>query len=182
MNYWKERIVEMLMVKSKLDEVDEEPLWDYYLPELPAKPEEIARAQKEHNLKLSQEYIDFLLLANGWKAFCGDTDLFGTKDFSSDAMERARRQLRVEAESNREVFEMQEHLLPIAASEEDKEVFVLVMAEGEKFGQVIWLSGEEIDRFASFSEFFESMIAYNRLFLEWAIAEKNNQTHPYQPQ
>ena len=182
MNYWKERIVEMLMVKSKLDEVDEEPLWDYYLPELPAKPEEIARAQKEHNLKLSQEYIDFLRLANGWKAFWGDTHLLGTNDFSSDAMTYARNQLRIEALYDRDLFQMQDHLLPIGVTLTDKDLFVLVMADGDQFGQVIWLAGGEIDRFASFGEFFDSMIAYNRLRLEDAIADNNDQKHLTQPQ
>lgn len=38
----------------------------------------------------------------------------------------------------------------------------MVLKEGEDYGTVIWLAGGEIERFDSFTEFFEAMIEYNR--------------------
>ena len=47
----------------------------------------------------------------------------------------------------------------------------VVLAEGENYGQIVWLAGGEIDRFSSFIEFFDSMMEYNRLGLERMIDE-----------
>lgn len=81
-------------------------------------------------------------------------------------MSLARQLLNAEADCDQSLKDMQEHLLPVAVSRTDKDLFVMVTAEGEQHGQVIWLAGGEIDTFSSFSDFFEAMIDYNKEELE----------------
>lgn len=157
----KKDIAVLLDVRNQLMEADKQGLWEYHFPEVAATPEEITEIQKRLNLALSEEYKTFLLCANGWKCFFQMVDLFGTNDLISDKMEFARDLLAVEMEYDQELQELKDQLLPIAASEDDNDLFAMVLAPGERFGEVIWLAGGEIERFPSFMDFFESMIKYN---------------------
>ncbi len=159
MNKWKNRIEEMQAIRDELCQADREQMWEYYHPEEAAERSEIMSVQEKLQINLSQEYIDFLLCANGWKCFYQLVDLFGTKDFDSEIMSYARTLLNAELEDNK-------HLFPIAVSRTDKDLFVMVLETGSEYGQVIWLAGGEIERFDSFGEFFEAMIEYNREELE----------------
>ena len=47
----------------------------------------------------------------------------------------------------------------------------MVLTEGRENGQIIWLAGGEIERFHSFSDFFEAMIEYNKEELEDILDE-----------
>lgn len=171
MNEWKERIEEMRAVRDELYQADREQMWEYYHPEGAAERSEILSAQEKLQINLSQDYIDFLLCANGWKCFYQLVDLFGTKDFDSEIMSYARELLNVELEYHDELRTVKEYLFPIAVSRTDKDLFVMVLAEGSEYGQVIWLAGGEIERFDSFGEFFEAMIEYNQGDLEDMEAE-----------
>ncbi len=56
-----------------------------------------------------------------------------------------------------------EELLPIAASLEQADVFVMLIEEGAVGPRVLWLAeGELIDTFDSFGQFFVSMIEYTK--------------------
>jgi hypothetical protein len=57
-----------------------------------------------------------------------------------------------------------DRLLPIATTLEDRDLFVLDLETGE----VIWLAGEEIDRYPNFDEYFAAMVAYNQQEIESA--------------
>lgn len=168
---WMVRIVRMLKVRNEMYLADKEQLWDYYYPELAAQPEDILSLQKKLNVTLSQDYIDFLLRADGWKCFYHDVDLFGTKDFDTESMTYASLLLSVELEYHDSLRQMKDQLLPIAVSRTDKDLFVMVLTEGKDFGQIVWLAGGEIDRFSSFIEFFDSMMEYNQLELEEMLNE-----------
>ena len=168
---WMVRIVRMLEVRNKMYLADKDQLWDYYYPELAAQPEDIMSLQKKPNVTLSQDYVDFLLRADGWKCFSQDVDLFGTKDFDAEIMTYARQLLNVELEYHDSLRQIKDYLLPIAVSRTDKDLFVMVLTEGKDFGQIVWLAGGEIDRFSSFIEFFDSMMEYNRLGLERMLNE-----------
>lgn len=168
---WMVRIVRMLEVRNKMYLADTEQLWDYYYPELAAQLEDILSLQKKLNVTLSQDYIDFLLRANGWKCFYQNVDLFGTKDFGAKNMTYAKQLLNVELEYHDSLRQIKDYLLPIAVSRTDKDLFVMVLTEGKDFGQIVWLAGGEIDRFSSFVEFFDSMMEYNQLELEEMLNE-----------
>lgn len=162
----KRDIVILLNVRNKLMEADKQGLWEYHFPEAAATHEGVMEIQRKLNLTLSEEYKNFLLCANGWKCFFQMVDLFGTNELISDKMEYAREMLSIEMEYDSELQELKNCLLPIAMSEDDRDLFVMVLAEGERFGEVIWLAGGEIERFKSFMEFFESMIKYNEREVE----------------
>ena len=162
MDKWKKLLVEMLMVRDELYKADKEQLWEYHYPEVAAEPREILLVQQLLQFPLCQDYIDFLLCANGWKCFYQLVDLFGTKDFEAENMSRAKMLLDTELEYDESLNDIKEYLLPIAVSQTDKDLFVMVLTEGRRYGEVIWLAGGEIERFTSFSDFFEAMIEYNK--------------------
>ncbi len=169
----KKDIVALLNVRNRLMEADKQGLWEYHFPEVAATHEEVMQIQGKLKLTLSEEYKTFLLCANGWKCFFQMVDLFGTKELISDKMEFAREILAEEMEYDLELQELKNYLLPIAMSEDDKDLFVMVLADGERFGEVIWLGGGEIERFKSFMEFFESMIKYNEGELERMLTQNS---------
>ena len=171
---WKERIIMMLMVKNALYQADKEQLWEYHYPEVAAQMKEILSVQKKLDVKFSEEYTEFLQYANGWKALYQLVDLFGTRDFDSESMEYARKLLNTEMANDKSLDRWGGLLLPIAVSRTDKDLFVMVLAEGEQYGQVIWLAGGEVERFASFCEFFDAMIEYNKEELEDMTGEAMN--------
>lgn len=163
---WKERIVAMLSVRDQLYKADEDELWEYHFPEVAANMSDISAVRKKLGLSFPDDYIDFLLCANGWKCFYQDVDLFGTKDYESEIFSYAKTLLNAEAEYDEELRKIKDHLLPVAVSKTDKDLFVTVLNEGEDYGTVIWLAGGEIERFDSFGDFFEAMIDYNKEDLE----------------
>ena len=171
MDKWKERLVEMLMIRDELYKADNGQLWEYHYPEVAAELREIQLAQEKLEIKLSQDYIDFLLCANGWKCFYQLVDLFGTKDFDAENMSLAKKLLNTELEYDESLNDIKKYLFPIAVSRTDKDLFVMVLAEGREYGQIIWLAGGEIERFLSFSDFFEAMIEYNKEELEDILDE-----------
>lgn len=161
MKDWKERIAAILAAKEELKNSDEGDLWEYYSPEAAADMSEISEVQKKLSLSFTEDYIDFLLCANGWKCFYQTVNLFGTKDYETEMFVYAQKMLDIEVEYIDELREIRDHLLPIAITELDLDKFVMVLKEGEDYGAVIWLAGGEIERFDSFTEYFEAMIEYN---------------------
>ena len=109
--------------------------------------------------------------ANGWKCFYQLVDLFGTKDFESNMMSYAKTLLNAETEFDESLQKNRDYLFPIAVSQTDNDLFVMVLADGREYGQVIWLAGGVIERFDTFSEFFEAMIEYNKEELEDIMGE-----------
>lgn len=174
MDKWKERLVEMLIVRNELYKADKGQLWEYHYPEEAAEVSEVLLSQEKLQIKLSQDYIDFLLCANGWKCFYQLVDLFGTKDFEAESMSLAKMLLNTELENDKSLNDIKEYLFPIAVSRTDKDLFVMVLIEGREYGQIIWLAGGEIERFLSFSDFFEAMIEYNKEELEDILDAKKD--------
>ena len=161
MGSWEDRLGMLLMVRGDMYTVDVNQLWEYHVPEPAAAEHEVLFVQDKLGVKLSQDYIDFLCHANGWKCFYQRVDLFGTYDLCGDLLCSAYRMLNIELMSNGELHDFGQSLLPVALSRDDKDLFVLVVAEGESFGSVFWLAGGEVERFASFADFFDAMIEYN---------------------
>lgn len=57
----------------------------------------------------------------------------------------------------------QKNLLPVATGTHNVDTFVLIKHGNPNAGTAVWLSGDEIDRFPSFHEFYLSMLDSNRL-------------------
>ena len=169
MEKYKQLIVRLLTVRDKMMEIDTKQMWEYHFPEIACNESEIERVQEYIGFKLDNEYVSFLLCANGWKCFYQMVDLFGTKDLVSDKMKIAEDYLQAELEYDEELCSIKDKLLPIACSQDDNDLFVLVLDGCTYSGSVIWLAGGQIDRFDSFYDFFESMIEYNRITYEYML-------------
>lgn len=163
MEDWPKELVVLVEVKEVLAQLDKEKLWPYHLPQVGASEEEVAACEGRLGFQLDHKYRTFLKYANGWRGFYQTVDLFGTAELSgSEHMKRA--WLMVSAV--RSVLEQGgvrlADVLPIATTMVDKDVFVITTARSPMPGIVIWIAGEEIDRFPHFDEFYLAMVDYNR--------------------
>lgn len=161
---WRERIVELVLVKQELSEVDVQRLWEYKLPGLAATASELAKVEAVIGEKLDPQYRAFLSYAGGWPAFFQTVDLFGPADLvGGSRMASAKRGL---ANIEPTVLEAsgfaRGEVLPIAASAVDLDLFVMGRRGTPLQGTVVWLAGYEVDRFPTFTEFFDTMVDYNR--------------------
>jgi len=161
---WRRRIVELVLVKQKLYEVDSEQLWEYRLPSIAATEEQLLAVEARIGEPLDPAYRAFLACAGGWSAFFQSVDLFGPEDllggprFVHGTEMLGFLEDSVLASSG---FRRDE-LLPIAASPVDTDVFAMARRSTSTPGLVIWFAGYEIDRFPTFDEFFAAMVDYNR--------------------
>ena len=165
---WRDRIVAMIYVKQELMKLDVDGIWPHHLPELAASEETLKKTEAYLGFKIDQDYREFLKMANGWKGFYHTVDLFGTQELSgSPIMQYAQSLLGfVEDDVIKSTGFSREELLPIAATKYDKDLFVMTRPTSHAPGNVIWLAGEEIDRYPNFTEYFLAMIEYNRLLVK----------------
>lgn len=165
-NIWEERIATLVLVKQELAKIDKDNLWPYFLPSVAVAEEEIKRVEGILGYILDNDYRTFLQKANGWKGFFQEVDLFGTAQLVGSDMEYAQMMLNSIDDSVWKNSRLKkEDVLPVAATKFDKDIFVITKPTAMNPGIVIWLAGEEIDRFSSFSEYFLAMIDYNRLLI-----------------
>lgn len=165
---WRDRIVAMIYVKQEIMKLDVEQIWPHHLPEMAASEEALKKTEENLGFKINQDYREFLKMANGWKGFLQTVHLFGTQDLlGSQIMQYAQSLLGyVEDDVIKSTGFLREELLPIAATKYDKDLFVMTLPNSQKPGTIIWLAGEEIDRYANFTEYFLAMIEYNRLLVK----------------
>lgn len=77
---WRQRIVELVLVKQRLHEVDTQGLWEWRLPSVAATEEQLLAAEARLNEAIDSEYRVFLTYASGWAAFFQAVDLLGADD------------------------------------------------------------------------------------------------------
>lgn len=131
------------------------------LPRVGARPEEIASAEHAVGRVFPAEFKEFISLANGWQGFYVLTDLFGTPDFMNGRSQKALERPEVSEFVLENGWKLEE-VVAIGASDLDVDVFLLITEEaGNLPGGVVWLAGEEVDRYPTFHEFFGSMVNYN---------------------
>jgi hypothetical protein len=158
---WKSEIVRLAMVKQSIAAADQAKALPWALPNVAAEEADLAQAEKAISQPLAGEYRDFLGYANGWTGFCVLTDLFGTKELASERAQAAR--VRPDL-----LTYCQENKLDASAcvvigdSPNDLNMFVMFQEQPES---VVWLCGEEVDKYNSFSDFFLAMISYNEQVL-----------------
>ncbi len=165
---WKERIVELVLVKQTIDELDTRGLWEYHLPGVAATPGQLAAVETTLGEPLDPGLRSFLEHAGGWPALWQTVDLFGPGDLlGSNRFRRATEMLgSVEDGVLTDGGLRRADLLPIAASPVDADLFVMTRQSSPSPGCVVWLAGAEVDRWPTFEAFFLAMIDYNRLELQ----------------
>jgi len=173
---WKNNIVTMIYVKQQLMKLDINGMWPHHFPEVAATEEQIRSVEERQGYILDTSYRAFLKHANGWKGFYQTVDLFGTNELlNSSIMKYANGLLdAVEDDVIKATGFLREELLPIATTRFDKDLFVLSCPKSNIPGIVIWIAGEEIDRFSNFNEYYLSMIDYNRAEAEDLKKEQGN--------
>ncbi len=158
---WKASIAKIAYWKQIINENDKLGAFPWHLPRVAASDARIAEAEAHIGASFSAPYRELLSLADGWRGFCVSTDLFGTEDFLG---ERAI-EVRDRSDVQEYVFDAglsYQDVVPVGASDADTDVFLLVSdASPQRAGEVIWLAGSEVDRYADFREFFEAMVNYN---------------------
>jgi hypothetical protein len=126
-NDWKQRIVQLVLVKQKLAEVDTKGLWRYHLPALAATEEKVRAVEARLGEPLDPGYRAFLSHADGWPAFLQTVDLFGTADLQGG--DRGRHGAEMLSHVEDVVLTKgglrREDLLPIAATPVDLDLFVM---------------------------------------------------------
>jgi hypothetical protein len=172
---WPDEILRAVLVQQRIEELDQGHLWHRHLPEVAASEDALQRAEASIGHPLDPLYRDFLTYADGWRSFYQDVDLFGTPQImGSPPMDAALSQLSgVYPDDFASVVGMPKtDLLPIAASPAQPDMFLLGRPWARSPGVVVWYTGEVIDQFPDFDEFFLAMVDYNRLEIADLEAER----------
>lgn len=161
---WQAAIAEMYLEKQKLSNVDPKGIFPFFLPNEAATEESVAYTENELSVPFDQEHRTFLQFANGWQCFYQNVTLFGTTDFIEGSLHDAAFEALEYMPELLESLEFKvEELLPIAASMEQADVFVMAIKNGHIDPKVYWLAeGELIDSYETFGEYFMSMIDYTK--------------------
>ncbi len=171
---WRQRIVQLVLVKQKIAELDANGLWEYRLPAIAASEERLSASESQLGERLDPSYRDFLAAADGWPAFYQSVDLFGTHDLLGERSLHASEMLGYVEDA---VFDVggftRRELIPIAATTEDLDLFVMTRRSTSNPGMVIWLAGSEVERFETFDDYFLAMLDYNRLTVQRMQSKMN---------
>jgi cell wall assembly regulator SMI1 len=157
----KAEIARIAYWKQVTAEHDKAKALPWHLPRIPAKPEEIDRAERALGQALPAEYREFLSLANGWEGFHVFTDLFGTVEL----MQQGHRAINERTELQEFLAAsgwLSSEVLVIGASSLELDVFLIILDRAKTLpGGVVWFAQEEVDRFGSFGEFLSAMVGYS---------------------
>lgn len=161
---WRPEIVQMAMIKQAIHAADSAGLWEYHYPRVAATPEKLTLAEEGLGFRLEPGYRGFLGYGDGWPSFYQNVDLFGIDDLlGSPRMIMARELLSfLEPVALDQAGLLDATLVPIAATTEDIDLFVMTVVDGVLQPPVVWFAGSEIDRFETFGDYVLSMIELNR--------------------
>jgi hypothetical protein len=151
-------------VKQAIAEADRKGLWPHHLPGVAATEAQLLEVEARLGEHLQPSHRAFLATAGGWRGFFQTIDLFGPEDFrGSSRWMRAQQLLRyIEDNVLASIAFGREDVFPIAASSVDIDLFVLGRRSSAIPGVVVWLAGDEVERFGSFDDFFVAAVDYNR--------------------
>ena len=156
------------MSRTETSKVDDKALWTYRLPEVAATELQLSEAEAALGWPIDLRYREFLRHANGWHCFYQRVDLFGTRQLCGACpMEQGRQALdAIDDESLASSKLARVDLTPIGFSEEQSDLFLICKSDTTHYAAVVWMAGYEIERFATFDDFFLAMVDYNRLRLD----------------
>lgn len=167
---WKRELVIAHLVKQKIPEVDTDGLWENTLPEIAASEEEVQALEARLGYELDSQHRDFLLHANGWRAFKNDIDVFGASDFTSGPRAVRAADLIEALEPFKEQYGFHKsELLPIAVSSDDIDIMLMTRPDTATPGRVLWLAGGLVETFSGFDDWFLAMVDYNRLNYQYLV-------------
>ncbi len=181
---WPALIGRHVLVQQRIRDLDREGLWRHELPAVAASREAVTKLEGRTG-PLPTEFREFLLAADGWRAFYQWADLFGTKDLLGPESTEAETMLAaLKHEGALQEVPPGTRLLPIAVTRVGQrhlglgaDLFALALS-GPSVGRVYWFGGADlVDTFSGFGEFFASMTQYGereatRLATERAAARK----------
>ena len=160
---WVKEIAIAVLVKRKVADADVEHVWDHAFPGVAATEQEIGDIEARLGFSLDAEHRAFLLHANGWDWFFQSVDVFGTSDLLEGSRCQRAEELLKSLESLSDLCGFsRDELLPIAVSRFNTDVFAISTSRSQSPGTVLWFAGQVIDTFPSFSEWFLSLVDYNR--------------------
>ncbi|CAN5181353.1 hypothetical protein BH09MYX1_BH09MYX1_43610 [soil metagenome] len=160
---WHERIVQLVLIKQRLAEVDRDKLWPHHLLAVAATEADIQAVERHLGEAIDPTYRAFLRKAAGWNSFFQAVDLFGPSDLVVGSKWQLGQDALASLEEN-VIGDMgfdRDELLPIAASPTQLDLFVMAKRESSEPGAVIWIAGYEVDRYPTFADYFDAMVAYN---------------------
>lgn len=159
---WRPPIVEMVLAKQDLAAVDPDGIFPQHFPEVAATDGAVRTAEAALDVVFDAEHRGFLGSADGWKCFHQHVTLMGTAELVAGPLrESALAAFDAMPELLDDLGCSPDSLLPIAASLEQADIFVMRIDDGVVGPAVLWLAeGELIDTFDSFGQFFVSMIDY----------------------
>jgi hypothetical protein len=161
---WPVLIGILVQVKQTLAQVDGG-LWPYHYPEVKATEQILGDTERKLGLRLAPSYREFLLHSDGWKGFFQTVDLLGSEELIAgphraffDASYGVLRD-----EEWRAIGLERGRTLPFGISLQDKDAFVFDLTQEREWEfRIVWLAGGVVDEWTSFTDFFKSMIEYNR--------------------
>jgi hypothetical protein len=176
---WKRAIVDLVVTRQQIDEVDMDHVFEYPLPRVAAEPEALARVEARFGASLDPKHRAFLEHAGGWPSFHHSADLFGVDDLLGATQVSRRADELLELLDEEGTLGMsgfrRPDVLPICVAREDMDVFVMCRDGTLNAGAVIWFASQEIERFPDFDAFFLAIVELHRRrlrrlkeqFLEW---------------
>jgi hypothetical protein len=164
---WTELLGALIVLKERLDRLDPDQTQPYTVPRVKTSEDEIAEYERDAGERLPEDYRQFLLHANGWPCFYFRADLFGLPELAGRGnWDSAQTNLRSYDEQGvlADVGLPAGDVIPVCAGPLNMgtTLFVLVRSGRPKAGQVVWLDGEEIDRYESFYDYVVAMLDYLR--------------------
>lgn len=164
----------MQMIRSKIKAADRKSIYEYDAPNEPATEDQLENWEHDNNLIIPPSYRDFLLNANGWKNIIQAVELFSIDDLSFDESNQYIEFLSFSID-NLSDYGNKAFLLPIGANHESYDLYVMVLDSNSEYcGQVIWVAGEEVERYDDFEHFFISLINGNKYVYKLLIGEAEN--------
>lgn len=156
-------IDKMISLRNEMCQLDLEKIYNYYSPNSGSTATEIQQVEKELGISLDKQYTEFLKFANGWCEFFQAFSLFGTKELiTSPQMTKAKEILGVVYPWWENPEFKEKELLPIAVDETGSDLFVLTPATVGGNSMVLWIAGQEIERYDSFFAFLDAMLEYTK--------------------
>ncbi|WP_018351940.1 SMI1/KNR4 family protein [Longispora albida] len=162
---WKALIGQLILAKNEADKLDPDHLEPLVAPNTPAAPEDIAAFEDAAGGPLPEEYRQFLAHADGWRSFYFRAKLFGLADLNGQTPEAAVAADILDVYESEDVFEdldvTRADVFPVCAGVGMRAMFVMIRHGRPDAGTVIWLDGEEVERYTGLAEFIATMRDYS---------------------
>lgn len=153
-------ILKMLQWKKIVSDAAKYNEYTWILPNEAAKRSQVRLAEEIVGFDFPPEYVDFLLIADGWTEFGVLTDLYGTKDFIEGRHISVLQSPELK-EFVEELGLLHHDVTVVGSNAFDLNVFLLVSKRSPVLpGGVIWFDSGEVDRFVDFGQYFGSMTLY----------------------